>query len=302
MKKMIMILLAAMMIVGLSACAQNKEEEKKEEPAAPDEPAEQAEPVKVPEELLGSYHDEIAGRAMLELLENKIVIDWSSSAFEKAHFDFDIVYDAEKNQLTYENGKQTNTVFESDTKSTVSEVYNDGTGYFEIADGKLIWHDDKSEGAEPIVFVFNDTESVPDMANPWTYTADIEEAVKGSSVEFDPPISVPEGFELTKYGYNINGIIEANYESEDRKLTVRKSDVYEGLELSGDYNSYSKNWQHSLKGLEVDLYGDGETINMALFGNNVAHYSVTVSDKEYKKTEGNGITIDELNSLVMGMQ
>ena len=25
-------------------------------------------------------------------------------------------------------------------------------------------------------------------------------------------------------------------------------------------------------------------------------------DKEYKKTEGNGITIDELNSLVMGMQ
>ena len=299
MKKMIIILLAAMMVLGLSACANQKEEEQKTEPETPVEPAE---PVKVPEELLGQYHDDIAGRAALELTENKITIDWSSSAYEKSHYDFDIVYDAEKNQLTYQNGKLTNTVFESETKSTVTEVYNDGTGYFEITEGKLIWHDDKSESTEPTVFVSNDEDAPMNMANPWTYTGDIEEAVTGSGIDFDPPVAVPEGFKLTKYGYNINGIIEANYESEDRKLTVRKSDIYEGQELSGDYNTYSKNWKDYLKGLEVDLYGDGETINVALFGNNVAHYSLTVTDKEYKKVEGNGITIDELNSIVMGMQ
>ncbi|MCR4633853.1 MAG: hypothetical protein K5648_07000 [Erysipelotrichaceae bacterium] len=298
MKKMIKVLLVLAMVLGASACASQKEEEQK----APEVPAEESETVKVPEELLGSYHEEIAGRASLELSENKITIDWSSSAFEKAHFDFDIAYDADKNQLTYVGGKRTDTVFESDTKSTVTEAYNDGSGNFAIEEGKLIWNDDKNENGGPVVFISNEETAEIGMANPWSYTGDLEEAITGSSIEFDPPVSVPDGFVLTKYGYNINGIIEANYESEDRKLTVRKSDLYEGLELSGDYNTYSHNWQESLKGLAVDLYGDGESINLALFSGNNAHYSVTVTDKEYKKTEGNGISIDELSSLVMGMQ
>ena len=33
------------------------------------------------------------------------------------------------------------------------EKYNNGTGYFEIVEDKLIWHDDMSEGKETTTFV-----------------------------------------------------------------------------------------------------------------------------------------------------
>ena len=296
MKKVTVILMVFLMVLTLSACANApKEEEQKEEPAR--------EPVNVPEDLCGRYHDEIAGRAALTISEDKATLDWSSSASEKAHFDMKLDYEEAENRINAYEIKLTNTVFESDTKSTVTEVYTGGTGTFRIEDGKLIYHDDQTEEGEDVVFVRDDeTAEIIGMANPWTYSGDLQEAITGSSIEFDPPVSVPEGFELVKYGYNINGIIEAIYESADRKMSVRKSDIYEGLELAGDYNTYSKNWELSLKGLSVNAYGDGDTINLALFGNDSAHYSISVTDKEYKVTEGNGITADELNSLVNGMQ
>ena len=291
MKKIITSLLALFVLLCMVSCGQKEE-------AAPETPEVVA--VSVPEELTGEYHEEIAGRGALAVLTDKVYIDWSSSASEKMHCEFPVSYDAEKNVITYKDGKRTDTVFESDSKSTVTVVYEDGSGYFEIADGKLIWHDDKKDSSDTSTFVRN--EEPIDMVNPWTYTSDIEEAIKGSGIEFDPPVGLPEGFTLVNYGCNINGIIEATYESSDRKLVVRKSDKYEGIELAGDYNLYSKNWQHSFKGLEANLYGDGETVNLALFGNNSAHYSVNVTDKENNIAEGNGITLDELASLIYGMQ
>ena len=51
-----------------------------------------------------------------------------------------------------------------------------------------------------------------------------------------------------------------------------------------------------------ELYGDGETINMAFFSNTVENFAITVLNQNIEIEEGYGITYDELCSLIMGMQ
>ncbi|MBR0420458.1 MAG: hypothetical protein IJI66_14950 [Erysipelotrichaceae bacterium] len=52
----------------------------------------------------------------------------------------------------------------------------------------------------------------------------------------------------------------------------------------------------------MDCYGDGETINMALFSNSKYNYAINVFDRNYEQIEGNGLTVDELFSIIAGMQ
>jgi len=292
MKKLTALLMAVLLVLAVSGCkSQNKE---KQEAVVP------AEPTPVPAEYLGSYHEEIAGRGMLELKENEVIIDWSDSAFEKEHFEFSVSYKAEDNTMSYSGGKRIRITFESEEKSSEEEIYADGSGYFVIGDKKLIWHDDKAEsGAEPTVFVKD--EAMIGIPNPWTYTENLDEAIKASGLEFfDPPVSVPEGYEFVTYGA-MDGIIEAQYESDENKMVIRKSETLEGTDLSGDYNSYPENWEKSLKGLSVNLFGDGEKITAAYFGLG-PHFSLNIYDKNGGSSLGKGITIDELSSIVMGMQ
>ena len=295
MKKLLVFLTAVSLILALGGCAGNNEDK-------PDEKHLSA----VPEELQGSYHEEIAGRGSLELEEEKITIDWSSSAFEKNHIDIPVSYDAETGNIQYEGAVLTRITFTSETESESEEIYYDGSGYFETDEDRLIWHDNKAEDYDVVIFVRNgevEEGDSMDMINPWTYTTDLEQAQTNSGVSFDPPVSeaLPEGFELVTYAANINGIISAEYESEDRILLIRKSDLYDGQVLSGDYNNYSENWQLVLKGLAIDCYGDGETANLAYFGTDNLHFTVSCREKGDFR-EGNGLSADELNSLIMGMQ
>ena len=57
-------------------------------------------------------------------------------------------------------------------------------------------------------------------------------------------------------------------------------------------------WQISLKGVTVTCKGDGETINAATFGSNGANYAITCNTAQ----EGKGLTPDQINSLLNGMQ
>ena len=66
--------------------------------------------------------------------------------------DFPVEYDKENARLTYQNGVRTDTVYESETKSSSTVIYEDGTGYFEIDGNKLIWYNDKEEGG-PSTFI-----------------------------------------------------------------------------------------------------------------------------------------------------
>ncbi len=284
MKKLGLMSIILIVLIGLAACGNKKEIE-------PDLPR------AIPDEYLGTYYDAIAGRGSLEVSPMAMVMDWSNSAYEHDTTTFLTDYDEENKRINYTGATLIRSTYTSETEHTDETIYDDGTGYFEIKDEKLIWHDDKAEG-EPIEFLRN----MANVINPWTYTQDLSEAIAASGIEFDPPVSVPEGYAFKTYGGCINGIIEAQYESDKIKMVVRKSDQHKDIELSGNYNSYSKNWNENFKGLNVDCYGDGETINMALFSNSKYNYAINVFDRNYEQIEENGLTVDELFSIIAGMQ
>ena len=286
MKKTFIIAILLVLMISLCSCG-NKEKE-----------TEEAVPGATPEEYLGTYFEPIAGRGSIEVKGNEISLNWSSSAYEHDEISFPTDYDETNKRINYKDAVRTRITYTSETEHTDEVIYEDGTGYFEIGDDKLIWHDDKSESKETVEFVRN----VENMINPWTYTTDLNEAIDNSGIKFSPPVSVPDGYELVTYGANINGIIEAQYESDSNRLVIRKSDLYKDIELNGNYNNYSKTWSENFKGLNIDCSGDGESINMALFSYGDFNYSICVFDKNSEKVEGNGISVDELTSIIAGMQ
>ena len=137
------------------------------------------------------------------------------------------------------------------------------------------------------------------MPNPWHETADLEEAEKGSGVDYEPPVenSLPEGFELVSYRYT-DKILEATYSKGDEELVIRVSTTQSGLELSGDYNAYMKRWEVNFKGLVVECNGDGTLSNCSYADLENIHFSVLFNAAD----EGKGLSEEQLKSLFMGMQ
>ena len=177
--------------------------------------------------------------------------------------------------------------------------YEDGDAEFSISEeGKLLWQDDMAETPDTVVFVQSDS-----MVNPWIYTDSREEAMEYSGVEFEPPIqeAIPEGYKYVLYAAR-DGVIRMIFTNGETELAISKSNSFSGLELSGDFREYSKNWEEHHKGVAIDCYGDGDTINLAYFGTTTTNFSVNVYDTSYKVNEGNGLTIDQLTSLISGMQ
>lgn len=258
----------------------------------------------ISDELTGMYYDQIAGRGMLELTKTDdsnalIDIRWSNTAAENAHWTMNV--SLQGNNLTYSDGTYTIETYDSSGNHSDEEVYKDGTGYFEISEGMLTWHNDKDElGNQDTVFVRDylrdETTGIP---NPWTYTTDLEEAISVSNVDFMPPVTeaLPGNVSLNTY-MSTAGTISAVYAGPDNELVIRKSTDLSGRELSGDYNAYSKTWTHSFKGLRVAFEGDGELANLATFSVGDTNFSITYNMGQ----EGRGLSMDEINSLVNGMQ
>jgi hypothetical protein len=143
--------------------------------------------------------------------------------------------------------------------------------------------------------------SLGPVVNDWVDTSDLSAAVSGSGVKFTPPLeqALPEGLSLKTYRYR-TGIIEASYVNGngDVVLTIRKSNTVGGTDLSGDHNSYTHAWDQSLKGVTLHCLGDGTTANTSHFDSGEDHYSISYNIGK----EGQGLTGDQLNSLINGMQ
>ena len=139
------------------------------------------------------------------------------------------------------------------------------------------------------------------VANPWVDTLVLEDAVAGSGVSFTPPVeeAIPAGLTLKTYRYTA-GVIEAAYADAngDIRLRIRKSNTLSGTDLSGDLNSYSNTWDLNLKGLALQCKGDGSTINAAYASSANNYYSIVCNPGQ----EGAGLTPDQLNSIINGMQ
>ncbi len=141
------------------------------------------------------------------------------------------------------------------------------------------------------------------MTNPWTETGDAEEAAQGSGIRLTLPIqeALPvhgdSPIQFFKYRWT-KGSIEALYESVNDEMRLRVSSDTAGEALTGDYNTYSQSWDENYKGLVVHCKGNGENINSAWFDSGDLHYAVLFNTG----MEGNGLTVNEMGSLLMGMQ
>lgn len=143
------------------------------------------------------------------------------------------------------------------------------------------------------------TEEMVGMINPWTETMDLEEAKKATGIDFEPPVenSLPEGYDLVTYRY-MEDLLEAVYQKGDEEIAIRISKERSGIELSGDYNNYSKEWEENYKGLVVTCRGDGTLINCANADLENIHFVVECNAGQ----EGKGLTTEQLKSIFMGMQ
>lgn len=143
------------------------------------------------------------------------------------------------------------------------------------------------------------TEEMVGMINPWTETMDLEEAEKATGIDFEPPVenSLPEGYDLVTYRY-MEDLLEAVYQKGEEEITIRISKERSGIELSGDYNNYSKEWEENYKGLVVTCRGDGTLINCANADLENIHFVVECNAGQ----EGKGLTTEQLKSIFMGMQ
>lgn len=139
------------------------------------------------------------------------------------------------------------------------------------------------------------------MPNPWRETDDLQEACEGSGIDFDEPIeaALPQYKQMKKSPYRYtDDMIEILYTGENDELVVRVSRTLGGFDLTGDYNTYSAEWDENFKGLIAHCRGDGSTINAAVFDCADVHFAVLCNSGR----EGEGLTSDQLKSLVMGMQ
>ena len=292
--KILILLLLSMFL--LSACTKN-----------PDNTDDQtdAKTLNIPVKVLGYYYEEVAGRGVInveKVKDNlaKITIDWASSASENAHWDIEATYDGEK--LNYENAKLLTQVYDTTGNHADTENYHDGTGYFIVEEDCLVWHNDKKDSGDMDFRFVRDyvrADENADMPNPWIETDDINVAIKNAGVEFDPPIeeALPAKVKLIKY-LSTQGTISALYEDADNSLLIRKSNTIMGQELTGDYTAYTKTWKHKLKGLEVNCAGDGKLANVVWFETNDFTYSFNYNTGQ----EGKGLSMDEINSIVNGME
>ena len=282
-KKLLTLMFVAMLI--LSGCT--KQEDKKSETAP------------VPEEALGNYYEKIAGRGMLSLDKDGLVtIDWSSSAFERAHWELKGEYDPESKRLNYKDGLMTIQTYTDETNYTEEQQYNDGTGYFTFEENAILWHNDKKDNGDGEVEFVRDSARAEDtaasMPNPWTETTNLNTAIKEAGFEFEQLTSdvLPGGVKLKTY-MAMPGILSAIFEGDENNLLIRKSNAAQGKGLAGDYNDYSKTWSDKFKGLDITCEGDGEKANLAYFDIEGEHFSISYNAGQ----EGKGLTLDQIGLL-----
>ena len=137
-----------------------------------------------------------------------------------------------------------------------------------------------------------------DMPNPWTETAELEEAEKATGIDFEPLFAeaVPEGLNFVTYRYT-DTILEAVYQGGDNEMIVRTSTQVDGEALTGDYNAYSKEWDEEIGGSIVHCKGDGKLTNCAYADVRSVHLAVLYNAGE----EGKGLDSEGLNAVFTGI-
>ena len=144
------------------------------------------------------------------------------------------------------------------------------------------------------------------MANPWSDVASAEEAAKGAGLD---SFALPEGAiadmgEPVEVVYRcMDGMAEAQYDFGASMVTVRTAKIADGdsYDISGDYNTYAKEWTETIGGESIACAGnnEGESIKTYWGEENVAHSVVAQGlggDSDF------GMTTERLTVFVEAMK
>ena len=247
----------------------------------------------------GSYMDSVSMRASMEITGSSslynVRIQWGNSAFDGVEWTFSGFFDA-GGVMRFTDGAKYNVAYDSAGNGTRTVVYTNASGTLTYSsDGSIAWDDGRGTTGR-FVRSAAPTPTPTPVVNEWIETMDLNAAIAHAGVSFQPPIAeaLPEGIALDTYRSR-PGIIEARYSG--GTLIVRKSATLSGSDLSGDYNAYSQSWDHNIKGLAIHCRGNGTNVNETTFSSGEEHYSISFHPGQ----EGQGLTLDQINSLVNGM-
>ena len=268
MKKLLVMLISLMMIIGMSACSKKGS-------------------------MSGVSEEEGRYVVTFDNAEKDMSVTVEMTLGENQHFDFD-------HQLGMQDGVRV------EYKNVEGEVLmendlNDiGGGEVYLAAGDytiVVTVTDKADGSLTLTVEDNSTDA--DMINPWKVAETLEEALAAAGVEFHSPIpeALPDDVEYIGCFYT-EDTLQTNYSSDNNDLYFRVSKAHEGKEdLAGDYNEYAKTWKEYVKGLEVTCYGEEDSIHVGTFTVGDQHYALGYNTYG----EGSGLSVDQLNSLLNGM-
>ena len=114
------------------------------------------------------------------------------------------------------------------------------------------------------------------MANPWTDTATLEEAVKGAGLE---SFVLPQVYSCFADSHSeglfryMDGLVEVILDDVDNRLVLRKGLGSE--DISGDYNMYPEEWDINWKGLNIHCRGEKGNVRTACWFFNGCAYSLS---------------------------
>ena len=241
-------------------------------------------------------------------------VTWGGSAWATTVWTMSGTFDAETLQFEYHDCVKTD--YEYDDAGDVTkeeEVYTGGHGFMTFTESdtlSLTWQDDQEHAADGMTFgfvgVMPESGSVG-MANPWSTADSLEKAAEGAGLD---GFSIPEGdeislgkIEVSEYRY-MTDLAEAVVEFPAVQMTFRKANAIMAVDgdISGDYNTYANKWTQNIKGLEVTCYGnrEGEATKTIWQNPDGNLYSITAfglgGDTDF------GLSADDLNSLINGIQ
>lgn len=109
--------------------------------------------------LSGNYADSVSQRATAVIVEQPeededeiwVQISWANSAFETYVWTMECEKTAD-GKLTYDDCEKVIVTTDEYESTTEKEVYEDGTGYFTIQDGKLLWNGASEAECKDCVF------------------------------------------------------------------------------------------------------------------------------------------------------
>lgn len=241
-------------------------------------------------------------------------VTWGSSASEHSAWTMSGTFDPETLQFEYHDCIRTDYVYDEDGEvKSQEDVYTGGHGFMTFTEGDpitLTWQDDQENMAKDMTFEY--TGMIPEggetgLANPWSDVDSIEEAVEGAGLDFfelptDSEISLGT---LDNVSYRFMAdLAEATFEFPAVQMTIRKGSANAAIDgdISGDYNEYEYEWTQNIKGLDVTCYGNREGEATKTIWEDQDGYCYSICVTGLGGDEDFGLSADDLDSLINGIQ